>query len=34
MQYTVRRAQTGDVRAIRALIDANVASGGCSTSPR
>jgi len=27
MQYTVRRAQTRDVRAIRALIDANVASG-------
>jgi amino-acid N-acetyltransferase len=27
MQYTVRRAQTRDVRAIRALINANVASG-------
>ena len=27
MDYTVRRARTGDVRAIRRLIDANVASG-------
>ena len=27
MQYTIRRAQTPDVRAIRALIDANAASG-------
>jgi amino-acid N-acetyltransferase len=27
MEYAVRRAQTRDVRAIRALIDANVASG-------
>lgn len=27
MEYAVRRAQTGDVRAIRALIDDNVASG-------
>jgi amino-acid N-acetyltransferase len=27
MDYTVRRARTGDVRAIRRLVDANVASG-------
>ena len=27
MEYSVRRAQTRDVRAIRRLIDANVASG-------
>jgi amino-acid N-acetyltransferase len=27
MEYTVRRARTGDVKAIRRLIDANVASG-------
>ena len=27
MQYAIRRARTKDVRAIRALIDANVASG-------
>ena len=27
MQYSIRRARTKDVRAIRALIDANVASG-------
>jgi amino-acid N-acetyltransferase len=27
MEYTVRRARTSDVRAIRSLIDANVASG-------
>src|SRR5260370_24636361 len=27
MDYSVRRARTGDVRAIRRLIDANVASG-------
>jgi amino-acid N-acetyltransferase len=27
MEYTVRPARTGDVRAIRRLIDANVASG-------
>jgi amino-acid N-acetyltransferase len=27
MEYTVRRARTGDVRAIRALIDANAPSG-------
>jgi amino-acid N-acetyltransferase len=27
MEYTVRRARTGDVKAIRRLVDANVASG-------
>lgn len=27
MEYTVRRARTGDVKAVRRLIDANVASG-------
>jgi amino-acid N-acetyltransferase len=33
MQYTVRRAQTGDVATIRALIDANVASGRLLDKP-
>jgi amino-acid N-acetyltransferase len=33
MQYEVRRAQTRDVRAIRALIDANVASGRLLDKP-
>jgi amino-acid N-acetyltransferase len=33
MQYTIRRAQTGDVRAIRALIDANVTSGRLLDKP-
>jgi amino-acid N-acetyltransferase len=33
MQYTVRRAQTSDVRTIRALIDANVASGRLLDKP-
>lgn len=33
MQYVVRRAQTRDVRAIRALIDANVASGRLLDKP-
>ena len=27
MNYLVRSARTGDVRSIRALVDANVASG-------
>jgi amino-acid N-acetyltransferase len=33
MEYTVRRAQTRDVRVIRALIDANVASGRLLDKP-
>ncbi|MGH3273780.1 MAG: amino-acid N-acetyltransferase [Streptosporangiaceae bacterium] len=33
MRYAVRRAQTRDVRAIRALIDANVASGRLLDKP-
>src|SRR5450432_2431033 len=33
MQHAVRRAQTGDVRAIRALLDANVASGRLLDKP-
>jgi amino-acid N-acetyltransferase len=33
MDYTVRRARTGDVRAIRRLIDANVASGRLLDKP-
>ncbi|HEY5017673.1 MAG TPA: amino-acid N-acetyltransferase [Streptosporangiaceae bacterium] len=33
MQYTIRRAQTGDVRAIRALLDANVTSGRLLDKP-
>jgi amino-acid N-acetyltransferase len=33
MQYAVRRAQTGDVRAIRALVDANAASGRLLDKP-
>jgi amino-acid N-acetyltransferase len=33
MQYAIRRAQTGDVRAIRALIDANVSSGRLLDKP-
>ncbi len=33
MNYTVRRARTGDVRAIRRLIDANVASGRLLDKP-
>jgi amino-acid N-acetyltransferase len=33
MQYAVRRAQTGDVRAIRVLIDANVSSGRLLDKP-
>jgi amino-acid N-acetyltransferase len=33
MEYTVRRARTRDVRAIRRLIDANVASGRLLDKP-
>ena len=33
MNYTVRRARTGDVRAIRRLVDANVASGRLLDKP-
>src|SRR5262249_6547639 len=33
MDYTVRRARTGDVRAIRRLIHANVASGRLLAKP-
>jgi amino-acid N-acetyltransferase len=33
MDYRVRRARTGDVRAIRRLIDANVASGRLLDKP-
>jgi amino-acid N-acetyltransferase len=33
MDYAVRRARTGDVRAIRALIDANVQSGRLLDKP-
>jgi amino-acid N-acetyltransferase len=33
MNYTVRRARTGDVRAIRRLIDANAASGRLLDKP-
>jgi amino-acid N-acetyltransferase len=33
MQYAVRRAQTGDVRAIRVLLDDNVASGRLLDKP-
>ncbi len=33
MQYAIRRARTSDVRAIRALIDANVASGRLLDKP-
>jgi amino-acid N-acetyltransferase len=33
MGYAVRRAQTGDVRAIRALVDANAASGRLLDKP-
>jgi amino-acid N-acetyltransferase len=33
MPYVVRRAQTGDVRAIRVLIDANAASGRLLDKP-
>jgi amino-acid N-acetyltransferase len=33
MDYTVRRARTGDVRAIRRLVDANVASGRLLDKP-
>ena len=33
MDYAVRRARTGDIRAIRALIDANVQSGRLLDKP-
>jgi amino-acid N-acetyltransferase len=33
MNYTVRRARTGDVRAIRRLVDGNVASGRLLDKP-
>ncbi len=33
MDYVVRRARTGDVRAIRALVDANVISGRVLNKP-
>jgi amino-acid N-acetyltransferase len=33
MRYAVRRAQTGDVRSIRALVDANAASGRLLDKP-
>jgi len=33
MEYRIRRARTGDVRAIRALVDANVASGRLLDKP-
>jgi amino-acid N-acetyltransferase len=33
MEYTVRRARTGDVKAIRRLIDANVTSGRLLDKP-
>src|SRR5580692_3788448 len=33
MDYTVRRARTGDVKSIRRLIDANVASGRLLDKP-